>query len=119
MITTLPILVEALRIVILTLIVGLSVVCLTSMNRRTSELEAWTFILICIGCFWRLLFLCDRWTDQLPVELTTESISGLVVGVGLLLFCINTLYGRTRQMRRHSDGQIRSASHAPGEGRLG
>lgn len=88
--------VDTLRIIVLTFIVALSVVRLTSMPRgRATELEAWAFIFIAIGGFWRLCVI----TAQLPLidYAADEALSGLITGIGVLFLCINAFYGDLRR----------------------
>lgn len=93
--------IDLLRIIVLIIVVGLCIVCLTSMDKRTSEWEGWAFILICVGSFCRLVYLCDTWSAT--SEPSIDALAGLLVGLGLVSFCTHTLLGRGYHKRRASD----------------
>lgn len=90
--------VTELRVIVLIASVIAAVICITWMSKRTSEIKAWAFITLAVGCAWRLAAVVN--VRLLPDESVNEDIGALVVGVGILLVCIDELYyGACARMR--------------------
>lgn len=101
--------INALRVIILMIIVALAVVRIANMPRKSNELEAWAFICLAIGCFWRLL-IHEHTPPFFEEPGADEGASGVLISLGVLFLCVNALYGEFRKSlnvpdRRRCDPQ--------------